>query len=77
MLQSKGGILAKACEYIAELRQANSQMSEALKDADKLSVDNELLRSQVEDLKQENAVLQSQLQQHGIVFSTQDDTEHR
>ncbi len=32
-----------------------------------MSVDVELLRQQCEELKQENAVLRAQLQQHGIV----------
>ena len=42
-------------------------MAESLKDMEKLSVDVELLRQQCEELKQENVVLRSQLQQHGIV----------
>ena len=66
--QSKGGILAKACEYIAELRSANSQMAETIKETEKLSIDNELLRNQVEELKQENSLLRSQLSQHGITL---------
>ena len=52
-------------------------MSEAIKEAEKLSVDNELLRSQVEELKQENNLLHSQLQQHGIVIASHDDAENR
>ena len=66
-LQSKGGILAKACDYITELRTANVRMAESLKETERLSVDAELLRQQCEELKQENAVLRAQLQQHGIV----------
>ncbi len=65
--QSKGGILAKACEYINGLRQANARMAESLKDMEKLSVDVELLRQQCEELKQENHILRSQLQTHGLV----------
>ena len=42
-------------------------MADSLKDMEKLSVDVELLRQQCEELKQENAVLRTQLQQHGIV----------
>ncbi len=66
-MQSKGGILAKACEYITGLRTANARMGESLKDMEKLSVDVELLRQQCEELKEENGVLRTQLQQHGIV----------
>ena len=66
-LQSKGGILAKACEYITGLRTANARMGESLKEMEKLSVDVELLRQQCEELKQENVMLRTQLQQHGIV----------
>ena len=65
--QSKGGILAKACDYISELRTANARMAESLKETERLAVDVELLRQQCEELKQENAVLRAQLQHHGIV----------
>lgn len=63
---SKGGILAKTCDYIHELRTANGRMAESLKETERLSVDAEILRQQVEDYKQENALLRAQLQQHGI-----------
>ncbi len=66
-LQSKGGILAKACDHINELRSANIQMAESLKETERLSVDAELLRQQCEELKQENTILRATLQQHGIV----------
>ena len=42
-------------------------MADSLKDMEKLSVDVELLRQQCEELKQENVILRTQLQQHGIV----------
>lgn len=45
--QSKGGILSKACDYIRELRQTNQRMQETFKEAERLQVDNELLRQQV------------------------------
>lgn len=66
-LQSKGGILSKACDYITELRQANSRMSESVKETERLNVDNELLLQQIEELKKENMLLRTTLQQHGIV----------
>ena len=65
-IKSKSGILSKACEYIAELRTANNTMAETLKETERISVDNDLLRSQLEELKQENTLLSATLQQHGI-----------
>ncbi|XP_040832365.1 upstream stimulatory factor 2 isoform X1 [Ochotona curzoniae] len=44
---SKGGILSKACDYIRELRQTNQRMQETFKEAERLQMDNELLRQQV------------------------------
>ncbi|CAG5123977.1 unnamed protein product [Candidula unifasciata] len=64
---SKGGILSKACDYIQELRTTNNRLAESLKDVERLHIDNELLRQQCEELKNENAILRSHLQQHGIV----------
>lgn len=46
-LQSKGGILSKACDYIQELRQSNHRLSEELQGLDQLQVDNDVLRQQV------------------------------
>ncbi|NP_001088134.1 upstream transcription factor 2, c-fos interacting L homeolog [Xenopus laevis] len=63
---SKGGILSKACDYIRELRQTNQRMQETYKEVERLQMDNELLRQQMEDQKNENALLRGQLQQHGI-----------
>ncbi|XP_072011097.1 upstream stimulatory factor 2 isoform X3 [Engystomops pustulosus] len=64
--QSKGGILSKACDYIRELRQSNQRMQETLKEAERLQMDNEILRQQIEEQKNENTLLRAQLQQHGI-----------
>ncbi|MEE6481878.1 hypothetical protein FKM82_013042, partial [Ascaphus truei] len=44
---SKGGILSKACDYIRELRQTNQRMQETYKEAERLQMDNEILRQQV------------------------------
>nr|XP_046254683.1 upstream stimulatory factor 2 isoform X2 [Scatophagus argus] len=63
---SKGGILSKACDYIRELRQSNQRLQEGLKEVERIQVDNELCRQQIEELKNENALLRAQLQQHGI-----------
>ncbi|OCT66780.1 hypothetical protein XELAEV_18043032mg [Xenopus laevis] len=64
--QSKGGILSKACDYIQELRQSNLRLSEELQNVDQLQMDNELLRQQVEDLKNKNLILRTQLRHHGV-----------
>ncbi|XP_076004572.1 upstream stimulatory factor 2 isoform X1 [Genypterus blacodes] len=63
---SKGGILSKACDYIRELRQGNQRLQESLKEVERIQMDNELCRQQIEELKNENALLRAQLQQHGI-----------
>ena len=65
-MQSKGGILSKTVEYIDELKANNARMAEAIKENERLAIDTELLRQQVEELRQENALLRAQLQQHGI-----------
>lgn len=67
--QSKGGILSKTVDYINELKLHNARMAETLKDNERLTIDTELLRQQVEELRQENALLRAQLQQHGIELS--------
>lgn len=41
-------------------------MADTVKEHERVSVDNELLRQQVEELKNENTLLRTQLQQHGI-----------
>ncbi|KAG1675011.1 Upstream stimulatory factor 2 [Nymphon striatum] len=64
--QSKGGILSKACDYIQELRTANSRLPEVIKENERLSVDIELLRQQYEELKSENTFLHATLSQNGI-----------
>lgn len=45
--QSKGGILSKACDYVRELRQSNQRLQETFKEAERLQMDNDLLRQQV------------------------------
>uniref|UniRef100_A0A0B6ZTF2 BHLH domain-containing protein n=1 Tax=Arion vulgaris TaxID=1028688 RepID=A0A0B6ZTF2_9EUPU len=65
---SKGGILSKACEYIQELRTTNIRLAESIKEAERLHIDNDLLRQQCEEYKQENALLRCHLQQNGIVI---------
>jgi len=70
--QSKGGILAKACEYLAETRNTNQRLVDSLKQNEGVSAENERLSSQIEQLQQENSLLKQQLQNHGIVPQSQD-----
>eukprot|EP00092_Neocalanus_flemingeri_P011114 GFUD01011968.1.p1 GENE.GFUD01011968.1~~GFUD01011968.1.p1 ORF type:complete len:253 (-),score=63.54 GFUD01011968.1:407-1165(-) len=70
--QSKGGILAKACEYLAETRNTNQRLVESHKQNEGVSAENERLSLQLEQLKQENSLLKQQLQNHGIVPQSQD-----
>ncbi|XP_030825610.1 upstream stimulatory factor 2-like [Camarhynchus parvulus] len=62
---SKGGILSKACDYVRELRQSNQRLQETFKEAERLQMDNDLLRQQLEELRSENAALRAQLQPRG------------
>ncbi|XP_029026465.1 upstream stimulatory factor 1 isoform X3 [Betta splendens] len=71
--QSKGGILSKACEYIKELRQSNLKLGEDISSLDRLRIDNQLLRQEVEDWKSKNQILRNLLRQHGIVGSSSTD----
>lgn len=65
-LHSKGGILAKACDYINELRSNSARLPDILKENERLAVDVELLRQQCDQLKATNQLLKAHLQQHGI-----------
>ncbi|CAB3376843.1 Hypothetical predicted protein [Cloeon dipterum] len=65
--QSKGGILAKACEYITELRTLNQRMSENMKENERLVMQLEALRQQNDELRREKLALHTQLTQNGIV----------
>ncbi|XP_071970511.1 upstream stimulatory factor 1 isoform X2 [Engystomops pustulosus] len=71
--QSKGGILSKACDYIQELRQGNLRLSEELQNLEQLQMDNEVLRQQVEDLKNKNLLLRAQLRHHGVEIVIKND----
>jgi len=70
--QSKGGILAKACEYLADMRNITQRLADSLKHTEEANQENERLSSQIEQLQQENAVLKQQLQNHGLVAPTTD-----
>jgi len=65
--QSKGGILAKACEYLAETRNTNQRLVDSLKQTEEISAEKDRLSTRLEQLQKENEALKQQLQSHGIV----------
>jgi len=60
---SKGGILAKACEYLTEMRETNNYLRESLAEKEEILADNERLHSENNKLQLELAQLRSQLNQ--------------
>lgn len=66
--QSKGGILAKACEYITELRDCKQNLDICLKENKQLNQNLELLQQKNLALERENLALQETLKRHGIEF---------
>ena len=70
---SKGGILARACEYVTEIRQSNQSLREKASKAEKtLSENTEKLQNQIDVLKQENELLRQQLESNGILWKKVD-----
>ena len=63
----QGGILAKACEYLSEIRSTNLRLSEQAKQAETAQAEAERLTAQVEQLQAENTVLKQQLASNGLV----------
>ncbi|XP_043115390.1 upstream stimulatory factor 1-like [Puntigrus tetrazona] len=70
--QSKGGILSKACDYIQEMRQSNARLEEELNTVERLRMDNQLLKQEMEEWKSKNQMIRAQLRQHGIVAASMD-----
>ena len=69
---SKGGVLSKSLDHIIKLRAQNDRMAETIKEQERILVENQVLRQQVEKLRQENALLQAQniqLRQNSEVVS--------
>ncbi|XP_053971615.1 upstream stimulatory factor 2-like [Hylaeus anthracinus] len=60
-LQSKGGILARACEYITELRYVQESYAQSLDENAQLSEEAKTLRHVVNQLKKENSELKAQI----------------
>lgn len=59
-LQSKGGILARACEYITELRDVKENLSQSLEENAQLIEEAKTLRQVVNQLRKENSELKAQ-----------------
>jgi len=60
--QSKGGILAKACEYLSETRKTNERLRDVVKSSEELTRENERLTGEVQRLTRENNMLRQQLE---------------
>ncbi|CAH0386513.1 unnamed protein product [Bemisia tabaci] len=69
---SKGGILAKACDYIHELRSQNIQYQECLNENKKLALEVENLKRENEELKLVNNQLKDQLIANGLLTEVED-----
>lgn len=76
-LQSKGGILAKACEYIQELRSTNIRLASALKEHENTAEELDALRQELAELRRENVMLKQQLgpteDDSTVIVTTSDD----
>lgn len=66
---SKGTVLQKACEYVAELTEDNKILEKRVQDLEGVSEENDRLLSTIEELRQENAILKQQLETHGLSSS--------
>ncbi|XP_020721731.1 upstream stimulatory factor 1-like [Bombus affinis] len=60
-LQSKGGILARACQYITELRDVQESFSQSLDENAQLLEEARTLRQVVNQLRKENSELKAQI----------------
>lgn len=60
-LQSKGGILARAYEYITELREAPEKLAQSLDESAQLMEEVKNLRQVVNQLRDENSQLKAQI----------------
>lgn len=59
---SKGGVLSKALDHIVKLRQENERLRDNIKEQERVLVENQVLRQQVEKLRQENSsILQANM----------------
>ena len=63
-MQSKGTTLSKAIDYIEKLRSQNDRLADTLKDHERLLVENQVLRQQMDELRRDNALLRANLHMH-------------
>lgn len=68
--QSKGGILAKACEYILELRDTEQKYDQCVKEKKQLCQNVDVLKQKNVTLEQENRQLKELLKRNGIDIPT-------
>ncbi|XP_050464048.1 upstream stimulatory factor 2-like isoform X1 [Cataglyphis hispanica] len=66
--QSKGGILARACEYITELRETQEKLSQSMDENAQLIEEAKTLRQVVSQLRDENSKLKIQISKQGNTF---------
>lgn len=66
--QSKGGILAKACDYIMELKDIQEKCEQCLKDNKQLAQNLELIKIKNSILERENKELKELLKKNGILY---------
>ncbi|XP_032682329.1 upstream stimulatory factor 2-like isoform X2 [Odontomachus brunneus] len=65
-LQSKGGILARACEYITKLREDQEKLIQSLEENAQLTEEAKNLRQVVSDLRSENSKLKVQITKDNV-----------
>ncbi|KAJ8922587.1 hypothetical protein NQ315_007617 [Exocentrus adspersus] len=70
--QSKGGILAKACDYIMELKDIQDKYEEGVKDNKQLAQNFELIKIKNTMLERENKELKELLKKNGIFYVPHD-----
>ncbi|ODM97860.1 Upstream stimulatory factor 1 [Orchesella cincta] len=77
MSQSKGGVLAKAFEYIQELRSTNIRLASTLKEHENTAEELDALRQDIAELRRENMMLKQQLgpteDDSTVIITTSDD----
>ncbi|CAL1684509.1 unnamed protein product [Lasius platythorax] len=66
--QSKGGILARACDYITKLREAQEKLSQSMDESAQLIEEAKTLRQVVSQLRDENSKLKVQISKQGNTY---------
>lgn len=71
--QSKGGILAKACDYILELKEDRERLEVALQEYKQLSQNLEIVTQEKIALEEQNKALLGLLKRNGIEVNSEID----